>query len=172
MAILTDSGRTAIAKSIAAQAVHFAWGSGLASWDTTRVAESSSQTALVAEVGRRAAASIQYVTPDDVNGDIVVPVFNDAQGNTIKKKFVLSANPTPHLYMKFNFDFEDAPTATIREVAVIVGTVTQTGLPAGQKYFTPAQITNVGTLLAVENLLEKILRSPNSRQSFEFVITI
>ena len=74
--------------------------------------------------------------------------------------------------MKFNFDFEDAPTSTIREVAVFIGTVTQNGLPAGQKYFTPAQVSNPGTLLAVENILEKIIRSPSSRQSFEFVITI
>ena len=85
MAILTDSGRTAIAKSIAAQAIHLAWGSGQTSWDTTHVPESATQIALVSEAGRRSAASVQYVTPDDLNGDIVVPVFNDSQGNTIKK---------------------------------------------------------------------------------------
>ena len=114
---------------------------------------------------------MQYVNPDN-SGSIVVPVFNDASGNSISKSFSLSVVPTPNLYMRFNFDFTDAPVATIREVAIFVGTVVIAGLPAGQLYFTPDQLASNGTLLALENLIENIQRSPNSRQSFEFVLTI
>lgn len=171
MAILTASGRTAIAASIAAQPIHFAWGSGSPSWDVTHVAEDVNATGLVTEIGRRLVTSVQYVNPDN-SGSIVVPVFNDASGNSISKSFSLSTVPTPNLYMRFNFDFTDAPIATIREVAIFVGTIVATGLPVGQLYFTPDQLVSHGTLLALENLIENIQRSPNSRQSFEFVLTI
>lgn len=171
MAILTNSGRTAIAKSIAAQALHFAWGSGLESWGTAPPAESVDASGLVAEVGRRVATSVQYVVPD-VNGDVIVPVFNDTSGGTVQRRFTISPTPTQHLYMRFNFDFSDASAATIRELAIFVGTVVNSGLPSGQKYFTPSEIQDPGTMLALENLKEVIQRSPNSRQSFEFVLTI
>lgn len=171
MAILTTSGRTAIAQSIAAQPIHFAWGSGNVSWEETHVAEDLAATGLVNEIGRRVATQIRYVNPDDA-GDVIVPVFNDASGNSIVKRFAFSDTPTPDLYMQFNFDFSDAPVSTIREVAIFVGTGVVSGLPAGQKYFIPAEIDNQGTMLALENLIEHIQRSPNSRQSFEFVLTI
>lgn len=171
MAILTASGRTAIAQSIAAQPIHFAWGTGNASWDTTPVAEDVNAIGLVNEVGRRAATSVQYVNPSNT-GDIIVPVFNDASGSTVSKRFVLSATPTPHLYMRFNFDFTDASASVIREIAVFVATQVKTGLPAGQLYFVPNDLQSAGTLLALEHLADAILRSPNSRQSFEFVLTI
>jgi len=74
--------------------------------------------------------------------------------------------------MRFNFDFTDASAAIIRELAIFVGTVTDPSLPIGQKYFVAANLVSPGTLLALENLLESIQRSPNSRQSFEFVLTI
>ena len=171
MAILTASGRTAIAQSIAAQPIHFAWGTGAASWATATPQENINAVGLTTEVGRRVATGVQYVTPDST-GDVIVPVFNDAAGNAVTKRFALSAVPTPHLYMRFNFDFSDAPSSTIRELAIFVGTVVAAGLPAGQRYFTPAQLSDPGTMLALEHLPEAIIRSPNSRQSFEFVLTI
>lgn len=171
MAILTASGRTAIAQSIAAQPIHFAWGSGNPSWDTTPVTEDSNAVGLTNELGRRAATSVQFVAPSDT-GDIIVPVFNDASGSTVSKRFVLSNVPTPHLYMRFNFDFTDAPASIIREISVFVATEVAAGLPAGQMYFVPSELANPGTLLALEHLADNIIRSPNSRQSFEFVLTI
>lgn len=171
MAILTATGRTAIAQSIAAQPIHFAWGSGNPAWDATPVPEDADATGLTNELGRRTATSVQFVSPSDT-GDIIVPVFNDASGNTVSKRFVLSNEPTPHLYMRFNFDFTDAPASVIREIAIFVSTVVASGLPAGQMYFTPAELSNHGNLLAIEHLSDSILRSPNSRQSFEFVFTV
>ncbi|MFW9605930.1 MAG: hypothetical protein ACMV0I_05180 [Pseudomonas sp.] len=171
MAILTNSGRTAIAMAIAAQPIHYAWGVGLPSWATNRPAESLAAESLVAEVGRRIATDVQYVWPSD-DGDIVVPLFNDADGNSVPRRFMLSQTPTQHLYMRFNFDYSDAPASTIREVAIFVGTTIKSSVPVGQKYFVPADISSPGTMLALENLSEVIVRSPNSRQSFEFVLTI
>lgn len=171
MAILTESGRAAMAKAIAAQAIHLAWGIGGNDWDTaTPPPESVGAIALAAEVGRRSVTSVQYVTPDD-NGDVVVPVFGPSAGAG-RRRFRVVEGPTPHLYMRFNFEFEDAPASEIRELAVFTGTVIKDGLPVGQRYFEPADILDAGIMLAVENLREKIIRSPNSRQAFEFVLTI
>lgn len=159
MAILTNSGRVAMAKSVKTQPIHLAWGSGSAAWDTTPVPESITAEALVAEVGRRKASYVAYCTPD-TNGSIIVPTG----------KFSESATPTKHLYMRFAFDFTDAPTSTIRELAVFVGTVTNAALPPGQMYFEPGQVTDPGTLLVVENI-QKFERSASVRQTFEFVVT-
>lgn len=160
MAILTTSGRVALAMSVSNEPIHLAWGSGDPDWDTTPVAESISATALVAEVGRRIATSIRYCTPD-VAGEIIVP----------NGRFAESADPTNHLFLRFNFDFIDAPLASIRELGIFIGTTVNAGLPPGQMYFLPADVLTPGTLLALERI-PKITRSAAVRQSFEFVLTI
>ena len=159
MAILTNSGRIAIAQSVVSRPLHCAWGSGSASWDTTPVQETISETALVAEVGRRLVSQVKYVTPDAA-GTIIVPTGT----------FSESVNPTKHVYMKFLFDYADAPTTTIREAAVFVGTTTNPALPAGQMYFNPAVIVSAGTLLVIQRFT-KVIRSNSVRQQFEFVVT-
>lgn len=160
MAILTNSGRTAIAEAVAGHPIHLAWGTGDAAWDSAPVAESIEASGLVQEVGRRVATFVGYCNPDE-NGDIIVPTGT----------YTTSQTPTNNLYLVFNFDFTDASDKTIREAAVFMNTVTQSGLPAGQKYFTPSQITSNGTMLALERF-QKIVRSPTVRQSFEFVLTL
>jgi hypothetical protein len=159
MAILTNSGRVAMAQSIKSQALHLAWGSGSAAWDTVPVPESISATTLLAEVGRRKAAYSAFCTPD-VAGEIIVPTG----------RFSETLTPTKHLYMRFAFDFADSPTATIRELAVMVGTVTNPALPSGQMYFTPDQVVTPGMLLVIEHI-QKFERSAAVRQTFEFVVT-
>ena len=172
MAILTATGRVAIAKAIAAQPIHLGWGTGDPAWDTDGVpSEPIGAETLVAEIGRRTATSVQYVVPDE-NGEIIVPVFGPAASGAGQRRFAISPTPTNNLFMRFNFNFEDAPASIIRELAVFIGTVPIAGLPPGQLYFTPAEIADAGTMLALEYLRERIIRSPNSRQSFEFVLTI
>ncbi len=146
--------------SVANEAIHLAWGSGNPAWDDIPVAESISETALVAEVGRRIATSVRYCTPD-VAGEIIVP----------NGRFAESATPTNHLFLRFNFDFSDAPLATIREIGIFIGTTLVADLPPGQLYFLPAHLLTPGTLLALERI-PKITRSAAIRQSFEFVLTI
>lgn len=158
MAILTKSGRIVIAESIAARPVHIAWGTGDGSW-TTPPTESITSTSLLNEVGRRTATVVGFVVPD-VNGTIVMP-----NGT----KFTLSATPTSNLYVTAEFDFVDASSSVIREASVNIGTEIVAGLPAGQKYFTPDQVTNVGRMLQIE-YFAPIYRSPAVRETFQAVI--
>lgn len=160
MAILTTSGRTALAMAVVQQPLHLAWGSGDPDWDDNPVLEPVSATDLVDEAGRRVATFVGYCTPD-AEGDIIVPTG----------RFQSSEAPTNNIYLRFNFDFGDSPTAQIREAAVFMGTTIVEGLPLGQRYFSPSQIASPGILLSLERFT-KIIRSPTVRQSFEFVLTI
>ncbi len=158
MAILTQSGRVAIAESIAARPLHLAWGTGDGDW-TDPPTESVSATALMAEIGRRKASQVQYVVPDEA-GTIVLPTGS----------FTISATPTNHLLITTLFEYADAPSSVIREVGLFVGTTVDPGLPLGQAYFTPAQVVSPGRMLHIENL-PPIFRSPALRENFEIVIT-
>lgn len=160
MAILTNSGRAALAAAIVAKPIHMAWGSGDAAWDTTPVAVTTSATALVSEIGRRTATQIKYCTPQ-TGGDLVVPTG----------EFTESLTPTKYIYLRFNFDFVDAPVAAIREVAVFSDTQLVSDLPSGQRYFTPSNVASPGILMVIERI-PRFDRSPSVRQSFEFVIEI
>lgn len=160
-AVLTRSGRTAIAAAIKARpALHMAWGSGDPAWGNTPPSPSNDATALVAEIARRKATLVEFCTPAG-NGSIQVP----------EGRFNITATPSPYLYFKFAFEFEDAPSATIREVAVFMDTVTEAGVPAGQFYLLPADIDDPGIMLVVERRAP-IVRSSTTRQVFEFVLEL
>lgn len=160
MAILTNSGRAAVAASVKSQTIHMAWGSGSASWDTTPVPEPIDATALVAELGRRKVTQSLFCLPDP-NGELVTP-----QG-----RFTASTDPTKYLYMRFSFDFSDAAASTIREVAVFIGTKVKASVPAGKDYVVPADLDSPGQMLVLERI-PKLERSSSIRQQFEFVIQL
>lgn len=158
MAVLTDSGRTALAVALTSQPLFIGWGSGSAAWDTTPITPPTSATGLVAPLGYRPATTWQYVTPD-ANGSIIVPTGT----------FSPSANPTNYVYLTFRFDYADGGTSVIRETGVFVGTTTIGGLPQGQTYFQPAQIASLGFLYALQ-YSPQLTRSADVRQSYEFVL--
>lgn len=162
MAILTTSGRTALAQAVAAQPLHLAWGAGDPAWDTVPVPEPVEAVALLAELGRRAAAEVKFVTPD-TEGSISVPNgrFNPLAAG------VFSNN----LYFRFNFEYTDAAASEIRELAIYVGTTIKPEVGGGTTYFLPSHLLTPGTLLALQRPT-KITRSGNTRQSFEFVLTL
>lgn len=159
MAILTKSGRTVLSKLVMESPVHMAWGTGDPDWDSEPEPETIDEIALINEVGRRSVSTIRYCEPDE-NGSIIVPTG----------RFEESPVATNHLYMRFNFDFFDAPTASIREVAVFIGTELVPNLPGAQMYFEPADVDDPGILLIVERIA-RLDRSSSIRQSFEFVVT-
>ena len=159
MPILTQDGRIAIAKSLAEQPLHLAWGDGDGLWTTTVPPEDTEATELMNELGRRTVTQVGYVVPD-VNGTIELPTG----------KFSLSATPTNHLYLSTQFEFSDASSSVIREIGVCVGSQMVGGLPVGQTYFAPAQVADPGLLMHVEHF-QPIYRSPAIRESFEIVIT-
>lgn len=158
MAILTDSGRSAVAQSIKERPIHLAWGTGSADWDLAPPTESVSTTKLLAEVGRRKVTQSLFCSPDPV-GEIVV-----SEG-----RFTVSQVPTKYLYLRFAFDFLDSPDATIRELAVFIGTKAKSTTPIGQDYLLPGDVEDPGQLLVLE-YIQKLQRSPQIRQQFEFVI--
>ena len=160
MAIITLSGRVALAAALKAKPLHIAWGTGVPAWDNAMVPESTDTTALVAEVGRRTILIAQYCVPDAA-GSIALP----------GSRFSVALVPTNFLYLRATFEFEDAATDAIREVAIFSDTELVSGLPPGQMYFTPNQIASPGLLLAVERF-PSITRSSSVRQSFDFVLNI
>lgn len=158
MAILTDSGRAAVATAIKAQEIHLAWGEGLVDWDVTPPTESTTTSALLMEVGRRKVTQALFCLPSPT-GEIVV-----SEG-----RFTVSATPTKYLYLRFAFDFEDSPAAVLRELGIFIGTVVDPSVPVGQDYVVPSELNDPGQLLALE-YIDKLQRSPQIRQQFEFVV--
>jgi hypothetical protein len=158
MAILTSSGRAALAAAVKQQALHLSIGEGDELWSTPP-SEQTAQTALLKEVGRRVIDEVYFVETN-ANGEIAVP----------SGRFSISSAPTNNLFIRCKFDFTDASTSTIREQALFVGTVTNPALPVGQKYFLPTDLVDAGILLVLENS-SPIIRQPSTRETFEFVVT-
>lgn len=157
MSVITTLGRAVIAESVAFGGLHVAWGPGDGSW-VSPPPEDLSATGIINEIGRRIPNEIAFVTPNS-SGDIVLP------GGTFSR----SATPTRYLFISCTFDYTDAPTATIRQTAIFKGTVVQSGLPSGQRYFTPGQLLSPGKLLGLSNR-PPIIRSSSNREIFNEVI--
>lgn len=160
MAVLTTVGRAALAAAVKARPLHLAWGTGDPAWDANPIPELLSATELVNELGRVAATAVGYATPDE-NGEILVPTG----------KFTASLTPTNYLHLRYDFGFTDAPDDDIREAGLFMDSEIIDGLPAGQRYFLPAEVADPGTLLALE-YFPAVVRSALVRQSFEFVLVI
>lgn len=158
MSILSTSGRIAIAEVIFSRTLHLAWGRGDGAW-VNPPAESGDETQLINEIARRKVTQVSYVVPDP-SGVIVLP----------EGSFSLSIEPTRHVYTKTDFDYSEAIGEAIREIGLFSGTVTQAGLPIGQQYFLPNQITKPGRLIYVKNF-EPIPRLPSARERFEIVLS-
>lgn len=159
MAVLTTSGRIAIATAIKARTAHLAWGSGDPAWGNSPPSPPVNATALVAEIARRKANQVEYCVAAS-SGAISVP----------EGRFDITSTPTNNLYFKFHFEFADAPTATIREAAIFLDTVLAAGVPSGQFYLLPAEVAQPGTMLVLERLTP-IIRASTKRELFEFVVT-
>lgn len=129
-------------------------------WHVRPAPPSLAAGGLMAEVGRRKVLNKQFVTPDP-NGAILVRTG----------RFTIVPQATPHLFCSVTFEPNEAPDKNIREIGLFQDTVTQTGLPAGQMYFTPAQVTTPGLLLVLDNIVT-VERSPVAYETFNFVITI
>lgn len=160
MAILPNQGRVAIAYSIKSLPLHCAWGTGDGAWTSVVPPENPDATGLMAEIGRRTVTAIDYVVPDPAGAIIV---------STGTFKLSPGGAPTKWVWIRTTFDFGDASSSVIREMAVFVDTKVQAGLPPGQAYFTPGQITDPGLLLYLENQTP-IFRSPAIQENFEAVI--
>lgn len=158
MAVLQDSGRIALAAALASLPIHFAWGRGNPAWDANPDPEPTNATALVDEIARRTATAVGYVLPDPA-GEI----------ETVDGNYTASAVPTEWVHVRTQYNYGDAAGETIRELGLFLGTVTDPALPAGQRYFTPAEIVNPGLLYTLERI-PFFVRNPTVRQVFEYVM--
>ena len=139
-------GRIGIAELIAAQTLTLAWGRGLPAWDAVPQPEPTDATGLIDEVGRRLVTQAGFVFEDSAAG-----LIETADG----RKWTLSATPTRTLYTRTVFRYDEAPGETIREFGLFFGTTFTPGLPAGQRYFLPAQVVHGGRLLSKTHLPTK-----------------
>lgn len=160
MAILTTSGRSAVAAAIKNDSLYLGWGNGLAAWDATPDPPEASDSTLEAEVGRRLVEIKEYVVSDPA-GDIQFP-DND--------RYTVSVDPTGKLYIKVTFDFSDASDQVIREVAIFQGTVPASGHEA-DKYLTPGNVDDEGILMTLDRI-PKITRTIYDRAIFEMILNI
>lgn len=159
MAVLQDRGRIALAGAVAALPIYLAWGRGLSAWDGATPPEPTDATTLVDEIGRRLVTAWQYVRPEPT-GEIELP---DGTSYTV------SAQPTKWLHLRWTFDYADAANEDVRELGIFLGGTLVEGLPAGQRYFTAAQVLAPGELYTLERF-EKWKRNPSTRQVQEMVL--
>ena len=173
LATLTKIGRAGLAKAIMERTLHVAWGSGSPDWDAPDAALPGlvDAVSLEAEVGRRLVTLKSFVEPDD-QGGIVVPVSVGNSGQVVETRYSQSATPTPWLYIRVNYNFEDAANVVIREIGLVMDTVPRADLPPGQTYLKPDDVADPGLLLGVQILSPAIQRSAQVRQSIEFVLPI
>lgn len=158
MAVLQDIGRIALARAVALQPIHLAWGRGLVAWNEDPQPEPTNATALVGEIGRRTATHVGFVLPDP-NGEIEMVAGN----------YTASAEPTQWVHVRVTFDFADAAGEKLRELGIFLGTQPRAGLPPGQRYFLPADIADPGQLYCLERI-DAAPRNGAVRQVFEYVL--
>lgn len=159
MATLTQSGRAGLAASVKERDIYIGIGAGATSWDTNRPAESTTSTGLLDPVGYRITSQKDFVVAD-ASGSISLP----------SGRFSVSQTQTSQLYLRFTLDFADAASDTIRETAVFLDAEPNTGLPAGQVFFAPTDMSSTGTLYLIEHV-PAIIRTSATRETFEFVLT-
>lgn len=119
------------------------------------------ETALIAEAGRRLANTVAFVTPDD-DGAFELPSG---------ARYSFSDVPTRSLYVSANFAFSDAADAVIREVGIYLNTMTTEGVSDEKPYLLPAEIADPGILLLIDRPTP-ILRSAASASQLAYVITL
>lgn len=165
-------GREGQAFAMKALSWHVALGRGDPAWDAvartdplwqSQLAPDAAQArALVAEIGRRLADEVAFVLPDG-QGDIVLP---DSRWSRAAAGVVSN-----HLYIQAFLDYPDAAGETVREIGLFAGGTAVAGLPAGQRWFVPADMAAPGHLIRLGRYAAPIIRSPSNRPLFHFVET-
>lgn len=160
MGIITNSGRAAAAKAVKEQTLYLAWGTGGSDWSAEAPPEDELSTGLRNEVGRKALFRSLFVHPDD-DGEITISEHG---------RYAVSTEPTPYLFLEFEFDFRDGAGETIRELGIFMGGKIKDGLPPGQSYFIPAEVEEPGTLFMLEHRETALERTTSERCHIAYVI--
>lgn len=173
LATLTTAGLSGLAKALKDRPLHMAWGTGDPAWDTDPSTKPglADATALTAEVGRRLLRAARFAVPDPA-GDITAPSGLNPDGTLLYTRYRVSDEPAPWLYVQAGFEHDEASDVTIREVALFMDTVTKPGLPPGQRYFTPGEVTDPGLMMVAQILDAPIIRSAAQQQNIEFIFSV
>lgn len=142
MPVLQQQGRIALAKAVAARAIHIAWGRGSPEWDSAPAPEPTDTAALVDEIGRRLVTEISFVRPDAA-GEIELPSgdrYSPSPGGA----------PTSWVLLRAAFGFADAKGETVREVGVFFDSVIDPAIPPGQRWVLAASVIEPGDLYTLE----------------------
>lgn len=161
MSILTNAGRATLAEMVMARPLHLALGRGVASWGDSPPPPEFTDTALVSEMGRKAATR-RFFVEEDGAGEIELP------GG---RRWTASTEPTRHIYCEFAFAWEEGNGETVRELGLFIDTAAKATVPASQTWLLPEDIEDAGTLLAVERPDAPDLFTPRKRGVFEHVLT-
>jgi len=125
----------------------------------TRPEPSVAATGLVDFLGLLKVTEKVYVEPD------IAGVLSTGDGET----WTESVSPTPYIYLEAAYDYGDESTEIIREIGVFADVTLDGGLPVDQTYFPPADISDMGTILNVENIAP-LTRSISNRGIFSIVL--
>lgn len=172
-ATVTNTGRAALVKAVAARPLMLAWGTGELAWDEDGATLPSlvNATRLTNEIGRRLPSYVGFALPDE-NGEIVVSKGVMPDGTVLKARYRRVEEPTPYLYVRVDYDFEEGGMSTIREIGMFMDSVTVEDLPPGQRYFLPHEIQDPGLLLAAQIFKPAFQRSPAIQQGINFVLPL
>ena len=127
-------------------------------WNDTPLPENVSAVNLTQEVGRIKSQVHEYVVPD-TNGVIDVDGIN----------WSISATPTKYIYLKYQFDQTHNSSDFIYQLGLFTDTTVQIGDEA-LDYVQPAQITDIGNMILLENQ-PVLIRNSATKEAYEFVIT-
>jgi len=159
MAVLQESGRTALAVATAARTIHIAWGRGDPAWDAAPVPEPTDATALADEIGRRLVTDISFVKPDPA-GEIELP-----NGS----RYSVSSEPSTWLLLRATFGFGDAEGEQVREFGVFLDSRIDPAVPPGQRWVLAADVLDPGWLYTLERRTANY-RSGSKREMEEVVL--
>lgn len=161
--ILTTNYKHHLAQHIIDSELMLAWGTGDENWqdDDFSTANQSAETALSAELGRRVLVIKTFALPD-AGGEIQLP----------NGSYTATTEPSDIVYLKCLFEYDDEPTAVIREYGVFMNSKTNASLPVGQQYFSAADVVDAGLMISYSRLRTPLYRTADTRQAIEIIIPI
>jgi hypothetical protein len=141
-------------------------GTSATPWTTTPPAPNADSTQLYEELCRRLCILKKYVKPD-ANGPYTTA--SGSWSDSVAEDGVTPV-PTRYIYMYVGFNLSDVSSATLYQYGIFLGTTPIAGYEQAT-YLLPNQISDPGTLLAIENIAP-VIRTPTTRQVVEVVLTL
>lgn len=121
----------------------------------------ASQTDLANRLGILETQVVEYVEVDE----------EGALSTASDEHWTISATPTPYIYISANYGYLDEPSATIKEVALVLNPTISGSPPTEQTYFANAEVSDIGEVLNIENIAP-LERSVANKGTFAMVLRL